>query len=252
MPVFQAKEFPHKKPSSPELPDIGLFTKALRPGKKRELQKEIDRKKLGYTAALRAWGKLRELHIQKEEKRIQRLNNGLRTKPEVMVDVLQAHLDELQWPRETIISFDLGNGGREAWLDVDLPEVEDMPSEQASVPARGFRLTTKPLSERKSRENYAIHIHAIVFRLVGEVLATLHSAEKVSISGYSQRMDKATANIVDEYLLSVRIHRDQWASINFGRLPDIDVMEALASFDLRRKMTKTGIFSAIEPFSPDD
>lgn len=252
VPVFQAKEFPHKKPSSPELPDIGLFTKALRPGKKRELQKEIDRKKLGYTAALRAWGKLRELHIQKEEKRIQRLNNGLRTKPEVMVDVLQAHLDELQWPRETIISFDLGNGGREAWLDVDLPEVEDMPSEQASVPARGFRLTTKPLSERKSRENYAIHIHAIVFRLVGEVLATLHSAEKVSISGYSQRMDKATANIVDEYLLSVRIHRDQWASINFGRLPDIDVMEALASFDLRRKMTKTGIFSAIEPFSPDD
>jgi hypothetical protein len=36
--------------------------------------------------------------------------------------------------------------------------------------------------------------------------------------------------------------------INFANWQAVDVVEALAAFDLRRTMSKTGVFKAIEPF----
>jgi len=46
----------------------------------------------------------------------------------------------------------------------------------------------------------------------------------------------------------VRVGREAWSEINFEMLPMIDVVEALAQFDLRRNMSKTGVFKPIEPF----
>lgn len=47
----------------------------------------------------------------------------------------------------------------------------------------------------------------------------------------------------------LRVHRDQWNDINFFALADIDPVEAIGGFEIRRNMTKTGIFKTIEPFS---
>jgi hypothetical protein len=52
----------------------------------------------------------------------------------------------------------------------------------------------------------------------------------------------------DEYLLSARIARSSWAGIDFNNLDSFDLPEVFSAFQLRRKMTKTGIFSPIEPF----
>jgi hypothetical protein len=38
--------------------------------------------------------------------------------------------------------------------------------------------------------------------------------------------------------------------MNFTGLSEIDVVESLSQFDLRRKMTKAGTFKPIDPFSP--
>jgi hypothetical protein len=59
-----------------------------------------------------------------------------------------------------------------------------------------------------------------------------------------------TAHITDEYLLSVRVERNDWEKIDFNNLTSLDVVEALSRFELRRTMTKTGVFTAIIPFSP--
>jgi hypothetical protein len=57
--------------------------------------------------------------------------------------------------------------------------------------------------------------------------------------------------VSDEYLYSVRVTRPQWSQLNFDNLRELDVVEVFALFDLSRKMTKTGIFKAIEPYGPD-
>lgn len=74
----------------------------------------------------------------------------------------------------------------------------------------------------------------------------------VILSGYSQRPSKTTGQVVDEYLLSSRVNRRDWSALAFGNLAAIDVIESLASFELKRSMSKTGVFKPIIPFSPED
>lgn len=53
----------------------------------------------------------------------------------------------------------------------------------------------------------------------------------------------------DDYLYSIRFTRVGLNEINFEQLESVDPMTACEMFDNIRKMTATGIFKTIEPFS---
>ena len=158
-------------------------------------------------------------------------------------------LNEIVWPRETQVSFDISQDGVTIMVDVDLPELEDMPTKLASVPQRGYRLSVKELGEKKVRQLYVDHIHAIGFRLIGEIFAALPTVRTVVLSGYSQRPNSATGQIQDDYLYSVRTERNQWLKINFGGLETINVVDAIGRLECRREMSKTGLIKPIAPYS---
>jgi len=92
------------------------------------------------------------------------------------------------------------------------------------------------------------HIHGIGFRIIGETFTHLPMVEQIILSGFSQRINPATGVVSDEYLYSIRTDRAQWSQINFTNLNRLDVIESLGSFEMKRNMTKTGIFKPIEPF----
>lgn len=171
----------------------------------------------------------------------------MRNDLEAMELVLQENIADIAWPRETDVSFELRSGGALCVLDVDLPEIEDMPQFEAVIAGRGFEVKKKELSETRRRKVYMQHIHAVALRLIGEVFATLPRCEKVILSGYSQRHSSTTGQVQDEYLLSLAVDRHQWRALDFGSLDKVDPVAAVERFECRRKMTKTGVFSAIEP-----
>lgn len=72
------------------------------------------------------------------------------------------------------------------------------------------------------------------------------SLKRVMISGYTQRINKATG--YETYTYSAIVSRKHWALLNFLNLAAVDPIQALEAFDLRRNRTVTGIFRAIEPF----
>jgi hypothetical protein len=159
---------------------------------------------------------------------------------------LENSLQDIVWPRETAVSFQITDG-KTVELDVDLPEIEDMPSKTAHAPQRGLRLTIKEVSPTQLSKLYMRHVHAIGFRIIGETFAALPTSDRIALSAYSKRPDKATGQLTDQYLYSVVVTRPQWSQLSFGNLKSIDVIEAFDRFQLRRNMTKTGIFRAIEP-----
>lgn len=159
----------------------------------------------------------------------------------------EAVLQDITWPRETLVAFDIRPDKTYA-IDVDLPEIEEMPTKTASVPQRGFRLSVKEMSATQVQKLYMRHVHAVGFRLAGEAFASSPNIGSVTLSAYSQRASKVTGHVGDDYLYSVRINRADWARLNFNNLAQLDVVEAFSQFDLRRNMTKTGAFKAIEPF----
>ena len=92
------------------------------------------------------------------------------------------------------------------------------------------------------------HVHGIGFRLIGEIFSGLQDTREVVLSAFSQRNNPATGILQDDYLYSVRVDRDRWSGINFQNLKSIDVVDALTRFQLRRNMSKSGVFTAIQPF----
>lgn len=195
------------------------------------------------------WEARKAEFIVRERARELFIEQQVLTDESAMEKHLEATLQDIVWPRETLVSFDIQDGGKTVLLDVDLPEIEHMPNRTAVVPQREWKLAVKPMTATQVQKLYMAHIHGVGVRIIGEVFAALPTVAKVVLSAYSQRANKATGVIADEYLYSVQVTREQWLTINFANWASVDVIEVLAAFDLRRTMTKTGVFKPVEPFA---
>jgi hypothetical protein len=165
-----------------------------------------------------------------------------------MESVLDDHMLDIDWPQQTELSFELSADGKMLMLDVDLPEIEDFPTTELRVYERGIGVSVKELSDTASRKLYMAHVHGMGIRLVGECFACAPSVEQVVLSAFTQVVRADTGQTEDRYIYSVKVRRNAWARIHFGNLEAVDPVAALAAFELRRDMTKTGIFTAIEPW----
>ncbi|KPL87343.1 hypothetical protein SE16_11150 [Ardenticatena maritima] len=231
-PPPEGKVIVNPKPKPPRLEKPGIMAKIFE-GYRKRIEEKNKAAQQKYLKALEKWKQAEE---------------SLRTNVDVMEQVLGKALSSLQWPRETIVNFEIADDGRKVLVDVDLPEIEDMPTKEAKVNRRDLRLTIQKRSQKQIRLDYLKHIHAVGFRIIGEIFAHLPTVEVVVLSAYSQRVDKRTGTIKDEYLYSVRVPRDKWREINFSNLVALDVVASFDRFEVRRKISKTGVISAIEPF----
>ena len=219
------------KPHMTAVPEPGFISKLFNSSRQEE---EAEDAQQDYEASLRQWEMAEE---------------ALHTDTEVMSAILSEALTTIEWPRETLVSFDVVEAGSKVLLDVDLPEIEDMPAQEARVNKQKLRLTIKERSLKQQRLDYLTHIHAVGFRFIGDVFAHLPSVNMVVLSGYSQRVNTKTGHVVDDYLYSVRVERPLWEQINFDNLEAIDVVTCFEQFELRRKMKSNGTLSSIEPFA---
>ena len=86
-----------------------------------------------------------------------------------------------------------------------------MPKLKGNGPLREYCLSVKDMSASQIQKLYMAHVHGVGFRIIGETFAALPTVETVALSAYSQRPDRATSAIRDEYLYSVRVSRDKVA-----------------------------------------
>lgn len=197
------------------------------------------------------WEERRRAHLKRQAEARDMYARRIRTDPDFMEAMLERALAQMQWPRETLVSLEVVDQGRTLFLDVDLPEVEDLPTRTAVVDEDRRQLVVKKKSQRSLRAEYARHVHGIGFRLAGAAFAVLPGVDRAVISGFSQRLNKATGRVDDEYLFSVDIDHDRFAAIDFPNLSHVDPIEALGAFSIRRKMSVGGTFRPIQPFRPE-
>jgi hypothetical protein len=164
-----------------------------------------------------------------------------------METVLNKILSTLPWPRETEVSFDFGDDCTTLDLDVDLPEIEDMPNRIATVAAKGMRVNFQKHTQAKILHDYLRLVHGTAFRVAGEVFANLPRVAQATVSEFTQRLDPQTGHVREDYVLSVRIRRPEWEVTNFDRPRDVDPVEALERFELVRSPDRSGRLRRIDP-----
>ncbi len=227
---------------------IAAWEKDLSAYKQQKKQHEDNYKNelAAYELKLQEWHRQKEEHEQAEKYKAKEYTRKLYEDEEFMEDILSAQFQNLSWPWETEVSFQVK--GNHADLDVDFPNLEVFPRREATFSANGKRLLIKTKSNTQLRLDYATHIHGIIMRLAGFVFITLPAVNEVVISGYSQRLNQASGYVIDEYLLSVIITREDFGQINLENLALVDPIQALERFKLKRNMTKKGILKPIKPY----
>ena len=245
--AFEQKAFDEPSPVSPpdKIPSFfcRLFKSCIARVKN---ENQLAREK--HEANVHSWEQRKRAHNEdqrKEKEFLSRLNDG---DAKAMEEWFETVLQDIVWPQETLVAFEMPSP-RVVAVDIDLPEIESMPDKTATVPQRGFKLSVKEMGPTQVQKLYMRHVHAVGFRIAGEAFAVSPSVETVVLSAYSQRPDRATGKVRDEYLYSVRIPRNKWLAIDFNNLANLDPVEAFTKFDFRREMSKTGVFKPIEPHS---
>lgn len=249
VPKYTSLEFDLAIPKEPSQSNLGFFSSLFK-SKRERIEKANNELLTSHLKSVDEWNKSKQIFQEQESNRKKYIEQDIYSDTSAMLSHLENCLQDITWPKETLISFDLFDNGKRVFLDVDLPEIEDIPNKTASVPSRGLKLSIKEMSATQVQKLYMRHVHAIGFRIIGEVFASLPISEEVVLSAYTQRPDGATGQFKDDYLYSVRVNRSDWNAINFNNLASLDVIEAFSRFNLRRDMTKTGVFKAIAPIEP--
>lgn len=245
---FKESEFPEAPPSEPKLKAINFWCKILPFLKKRV--NDLNTKAIAeYETALSAWQAEKNNYEIEQTAFKKKFEEDRYNTLSVMEDFLEDTLQAINWPRETLINFDLANDGQKVLIDLDLPEIEDLPDTTAEVAKSGLKLNFKKRSATQMRKDYMTHIHGIGFRTIGSTFAILPTVKEVVLSVYSQRLDSATGIINDDYLYSLKVARQQWNVINLNNIEQIDPIECLSKFEIVRDMSKTGVFKAITPLA---
>ena len=168
---------------------------------------------------------------------------------ETIAQPILDRLGAIEWPEETHVDVDLSPDGTTLILNVDLPEIEDMPATDYRVDTNDVAIAGKSLSQTSVTQLYARHIHGILLRMTGESFAAQGCLREVQVSAYSQRVSSATGRTEDTYLVAARIKRNEWDDIDFTNLEHIDPVTALERFELRRDMKARGELKKIHNYT---
>ncbi|UCZ54646.1 DUF4236 domain-containing protein [Bacillus shivajii] len=220
--------------------------KLFLPSKRKEFQEEVNKiTDESFKEELRTFEE--ESTAIEEEKRYRMLlaKKVEQGDTEAMEEWLSLFLDEVDFPLETDVDFQIISD-KKAYVDIDLPKLEDVPFEKARV-LKTNRLKVENKTQRDHREDYAIMVGGSAFYLASFFFSYLPTLEEVVISGYNQVLDDSTGHDVDQYIYSLIIDRSTLNSMNMENVHPIKAFEHFSSII---DATKTYIFKEIEPYQP--
>lgn len=166
-----------------------------------------------------------------------------------MEKILGYLMNEIQWEKETSISFEIDALHQRLLIDIDLPEIEDIPNKKAIAIERGLKINIKNRTSKETKDDYIDCVFSILFRATGLCFAALPTIQEILISGFTQRPNQTNGQIEDVYIVSAIVERAQWNSINFNTLNKINPFLCFQQFKLNCHANQTGELCQIEPLN---
>lgn len=246
-PVFQARAFSEPEPQRWTRLKPTLWCRIWPPAGRR-LEEQNEQRAGQYAHAFSEWEAAARAFNEQERQRRKQETELVLTSLDAMANVLEEHLGEIPWPRETNVSFDLGDDASTIAIDIELPEEDAFPDVEYNLAAKQAKVSVKKVASTRRRMLYRDYAHGVAMRVLGEIFHRLPTVQVALVSAYMPALDAGTGQPTESYLYSVLVTKPQWREINFQALADIEPPATLERFELRRKMTKTGVFKPIEPF----
>ena len=162
--------------------------------------------------------------------------------PEFVESGLDDFFSNLEVPVKFSAQYKYING--HLFIDLDLPEIEDIPDKKIrELPSGKTRINNKTQVELK--KDYITCVCGLAFFICSNCFNISTAIKKITVSGYTQRLNKGTGNYEDEYIYSIIFERDKFEKMN---LVNIDPLEAFYQFENILDITASNLMKKIVPF----
>ena len=166
------------------------------------------------------------------------LNNMLLGKDDFVNEMIEKAIDDIELPIEFSINFEYNYKEKSVYLDLDLPEIEDIPNKKADYLASG-KLKIKEKTQKELKEDYLKCVCGLAFFFSSYIFNVSSRIENILVSAYTQRINKKTGNTEDNYIYSILIERNKMSELNFENI------DTVLAFDNFRNITNfTSTFEA--------
>lgn len=161
---------------------------------------------------------------------------------------IDAWLGELELPMEFDVQYEYRLENGSLMVDLDLPEVEDLPKDKAGTLASG---AVKPREKtlRELREEYRVCVLGLAVFLASHLFDLAGGVRAALISGYTQRRDRKTGEMKDCYVFSIAFERGKFESDACRREDPVRFCDRFTS---RINALSTGELKEIEPYTPGE
>lgn len=146
-------------------------------------------------------------------------------------------------PVEMNIDYEWKKEDKVLMLDVDLPEIEDLPATRMTKSTAG-NLREKKKTVSELRGEYATLVFGLALFISTNAFNLSPVIEKILISGYTQRRNKIGEE-QDTYIFSLKLKREMFEGKDIALM---DPKEFCMEFENRCNMTTTSLFREIKPY----
>lgn len=160
---------------------------------------------------------------------------------------IEGWLSEAESPVPFCVQTEIVPGRSAVMIDLDLPEIEDMPDRKLAQMADGT-LKIKKKTQKEQREDYRTCVLGLGEYVAGHVLAIVPQAERAVVSAYTQRRDEKTGEAQDVFIYSIVFER---AAFEQG-YQQIDPYDFCGRLRSRFYVLSSGVMKAISPFEAEE
>lgn len=153
-------------------------------------------------------------------------------------------IGECELPVDINVDYQFNADTGELFVDMDLPEIEDLPAAELVQMASG-QIKEKAKTQTKLRQEYANLVHSLALFVAAGMMSLSPAIDVVVLSAYTQRRD-ANGDVNNDYILSAKFDRDTLSKAKFRTL---DPIGFCTKFESRVKLTSTMQFKVIEPYA---
>lgn len=156
---------------------------------------------------------------------------------------LDAWITSCELPIEMSVNYEWVSESDALFLDVDLPEIEDLPTKKVTKTDVG-NLKEKNKTQTELRAEYATLVFGLAIFIASNAFGISPAIKNILISGYTQRRDKE-GNLADDYIYSIKFRRDSFEHKSFKCINPKDFCLAAEN---RCNLTSASLFRKIVPF----
>jgi hypothetical protein len=152
-------------------------------------------------------------------------------------------LKDLVFPIEFAVDFKYFFETRQLKADLYLPPFSDMPKAKVNTLSTG-KISIKNKTEKELRNEYATCVCGMAIFFAGVFFNISTRIIEIIISGNAEVINKATGNLENQYIYSVKFERDKFKAINFE---NVDPLATLLNFPHELKITQGNEFKTVTP-----